>query len=215
MAAAGCSNRAEVFVDQNDGGWFSKPMNIFAKPDWARPTAGAKTVELGPKGPVGPDDMVGPDGRCAPPPMPAEAAQASVPPPAPAAPADRPVGSIAGDLAGAPMPAATQAAINPAEAPPPAGLPPVQGGIALSMTECQVVQRAGQPGNVAINAGDRGERTVTLTYMSGPWPGIYQFSEGRLREVERVALPPEPKKPVKPTKKVAKKTAKKPATAVQ
>ena len=86
------------------------------------------------------------------------------------------------------------------------------GGIALSMSECQVVQRAGQPGNVAINAGDRGERTVTLTYMSGPWPGIYQFSEGRLREVERVALPPEPKKPVKPVKKVAKKPAKKSTT---
>ena len=115
MAAAGCSNKAEVFQDQNDGGWFSKPLNVFAKPDWARPTAGVKTVELGPKGPIGPDDLVGADGRCAPPPMPAEAAQASVPPPAPPAPADRPVGSIAGDLAGAPMPAVTQAAVNPAD----------------------------------------------------------------------------------------------------
>jgi hypothetical protein len=211
--AAGCANRADVFTDQNDGGWFSKPLDVFAKPDWARPTGSSKTVELGPQGPVGPDDLVSPDGRCAPPPMPAEAAQASVPPPAATEPADRPVGSVAGDLAGAPMPAATQAAVSP-----PDGLqgrmpmPQVMGGIALGMTECQAVQRAGLPGNIAISAGEKGQRTVTLTYLSGTWPGIYHFADGRLNEVERAPTPPEP--PKKPAKKIAKKKpVKKPNTA--
>jgi hypothetical protein len=41
-----------------------------------------------------------------------------------------------------------------------------------------------------------------LTYMTGPWPGIYRFSAGRLKEVERVAAPPPPKPAKK--KKVAK-----------
>ncbi|MGC1682396.1 MAG: hypothetical protein WA760_13770, partial [Pseudolabrys sp.] len=55
-AVGGCKNTAQVFEDQNDGGWFSKPANIFAKPDWTRPNTG--NVTLGPQGPVGPDDMV-------------------------------------------------------------------------------------------------------------------------------------------------------------
>jgi hypothetical protein len=220
--AAGCSNRAQVFTDQNDGGWFSKPLDVFAKPDWARPGVGAKTYDLGPKGPVGPDDLVSADGRCA---LPAEAAQASAPPPAAAEPepsADRPVGSVAGDLAGAPMPAplrtTTQAAINPGDGLP-GGMPQVMGGIALGMTECQAVQRAGLPGNIAISAGEKGERTVTLTYLNGTWPGIYHFADGRLKEIERAPTPPEPpKKPAKkiaknPGKNLAKKPVKKPNTA--
>jgi hypothetical protein len=185
-----------VFESQNDGGWFSKPLDVFAKPDWAKSTSDAKTAELGPKGPVGPDDLVSADGRCA---IAApEAAQASMPP---AAPADRPVGSVAGDLASAPMPAGPVDVQN-------AG-PQVVGGIALGMTECQAVQRAGTPGNVAISAGDRGERKVMLTYMTGTWPGIYRFADGRLQEIERVAAPPPPKAP---SKKVTKKPVKKPAT---
>jgi len=213
LAAAGCSNRAQVFTDQNEGGWFSKPLDVFHKPDWARPVAGAKTYDLGPSGPVGPDELVGADGRCAPPPMPAEAAQASVPAPVAPEPADRPVGSVAGDLAGAPMPAAPQATANPAGGLP-AGptTPQVMGGIALGMSECQAVLRAGMPGNIAISAGQKGERTVTLTYMTGTWPGIYHFSEGRLNDIERAAAPPE--EPKKSAKKVAKKKPEiKPATA--
>jgi hypothetical protein len=86
----------------------------------------------------------------------------------------------------------------------------VTGGIALGMTECQVVQRAGTPSNVAISTGDRGERIAVLTYLSGPWPGIYTFSGGRLNVVERA---PEQPKSVKPT---AKKTPKKkPANTAQ
>jgi hypothetical protein len=79
------------------------------------------------------------------------------------------------------------------------------GGIALEMTECEVVKRAGTPENVELGTTDRGERAVTLTYSSGPRPGIYRFAAGRLYAIERGAEPPEPAKPVKPKKPPAKK----------
>lgn len=203
LAVAGCKNSSQVFEDQNEGGWFSKPVNLLAKPDWARPTT--SSVNLGPQGPVAPEDMVSADGRCAPS---AALAQAAAPAPAqPPAPADRPVGSVAGDLAGAPMPATTQASADPGlqKLEPADTAPQVSGGIALGMTECQAVQRAGSPTNVAISAGDKGERKVVLTYLSGPWPGIYTFSDGRLKVIDRAPEQPKPakaapkkKKPVKP-----------------
>ena len=199
---AGCGSAA--IFDKNEA-WFSKPVEIFNKPDWARATGNSKVGDLGPSGPVAPEDLVGPDGRCG---AAAEVAQASAPPPAtPAAQADRPVGSVAGDLAGAPMPAGNVAIANPAG--PEASPPPVLGGIALGMTECQAVRRAGDPGNVAISAGEKGERQVVLTYLSGTWPGIYRFNDGRLKVIERAPAPPEPAK--KPPKK--KTTKKKPASA--
>ena len=202
LVAAGCKNSAQVFEDQNEGGWFAKPMNMLAKPDWARPTNNA--VNLGPQGPVTPEEMVSADGRCAAPA--ATSAQAAEPASAqPPAPADRPVGSVAGDLAGAPMPAATKTSTDPGlqRLEPETSAPLVAGGIALGMTECQTVQRAGFPNNVAISAGDRGERKVVLTYLSGPWPGIYTFSDGRLKVVDRAPEQPKPAKAA-PKKKPAK-----------
>jgi hypothetical protein len=201
LAAAGCKNSTQLFEDQNEGGWFSKPVNMLAKPDWARPTNTG--VNLGPQGPVAPEEMVSADGRCAAPT--AAIAQASAPA-EPAAPADRPVGSVAGDLAGAPMPPATKASADPGlqQLEPANSGPVVAGGIALGMTECQAVQRAGSPANVAISAGEKGERKVVLTYLSGPWPGIYTFNDGRLKIIDRAPEQPKPakaapkKKPVKP-----------------
>jgi len=78
---------------------------------------------------------------------------------------------------------------------------PVLGGIALQMTECQVVRRAGAPDNVEIGANERGERAVTLTYRRGPWPGIYRFGEGRLVSAERVADPVPEKRQKRPPAK--------------
>jgi len=210
-ATAGCSNKAQVLSDNNDAGWFSKPLDFFGKPDWAQPSGAGRGINLGPRGPVGPEDMVGADGRCAPPG--AATAQAAEPPPAPAAPtppADRAVGSIAGDLAGPAMPAASPAAVtsDPGLQSLEPAAPQVMGGIALGMTECQTVQRAGQPSNVAISAGDKGERKVVLTFLSGPWPGIYTFNSGRLKVIDRA--PEQPKPSRTPTKK--KKPAK-PRTA--
>jgi len=189
---AGCKNVNDLLHDQNEGAWFSKP--ILTTPDWAKPDVAAKTVELGPRGAVGANELVGADGQCAGGPQMAQA-----PAPQPAA------GSVAGDLASAPM------------APAPAGapdMPQVLGGIALGMTECQAVQRAGTPGSVSIGLGNNRERNVVLTYLSGPWPGIYRFSDGRLKVVERAPTPPEPPKPP-PKKKPAKKPVKKPPVQQQ
>ena len=81
------------------------------------------------------------------------------------------------------------------------------------MTECQVVRRAGLPGNINISAGNKGERKVVLTYLSGNWPGIYTFDDGRLKIVDRAPEPPVPAKPAKKNPK-AKKSAK-PKTAAR
>ena len=84
------------------------------------------------------------------------------------------------------------------------GLPLVQGGIALQMTECDVVRRAGVPDNIQVGRNERGEREAVLTYAGGPRPGIYRFAAGRLYTIERG---PEPPPPPSATKKAAKKPA--------
>src|ERR1700749_4072455 len=87
LAVSGCKNSNQLFQDNNDGGWFSQPVEMFKTPDWARhsaPTAAlgpsgpversktpawartsAPTAELGPSGPVGPEELVNADGSCA------------------------------------------------------------------------------------------------------------------------------------------------------
>ena len=81
------------------------------------------------------------------------------------------------------------------------------GGVGLGMTECQVVQRAGQPNSVDIGA-ENNSRKVVLTYAGGNWPGIYTFADGRLKIVDRIAAP-------EPAKPVAKKRGAKPQTATR
>jgi hypothetical protein len=174
LAVAGCKNSNQLFQDNNDGGWFSKPVEMFSRPEWSKTSA--TTAELGPSGPVGPEELVGADGSCA--------SSAAAPPPAAPSP-DQPPGTV---VMNAP------------------GTPQVMGGIALGMTECQVVQRAGGPANVSIGAGGSGERAVVLTFLNPPWPGIYRFSDGRLKVVERSPAPPAPPKaPPKKKKAAAKK----------
>ncbi len=154
-------------------------------------------------GPVTATDLVGPDGRCA-----FEAApmtSAGAPPPQAAADAPPP--------AAAPInPRSNQALYftagpesgRVASAPPGALPPEVRGGprgISLAMTECQVVSVAGYTDRVEVSANERGERLVTLTYLSGDRPGIYRFRGGRLVLMERVAEPPQAKKPQTKTAK--------------
>ena len=154
-------------------------------------------------GPVTATDLVGPDGRCA-----FEAApmtSAGAPPPQAAADAPPP--------ATAPInPRSNQALYftagpesgRVASAPPGALPPEVRGGprgISLAMTECQVVSVAGYTDRVEVSANERGERLVTLTYLSGDRPGIYRFRGGRLVLMERVAEPPQTKKPQTKTAK--------------
>jgi hypothetical protein len=88
--------------------------------------------------------------------------------------------------------AAPQAAPPPGPDPgsDPVGAPTVPGGIALQMTECDVVLRAGAPDQVQIGGDERGQRAVVITYIRGSRPGIYRFAGGRLQSVERAPGPP-------------------------
>jgi hypothetical protein len=79
------------------------------------------------------------------------------------------------------------------------------GGVALDMSECDVVQRAGPPANIDISTNARGQRSTVLTYLGGERPGIYRFVAGRLSSIERGPEPPAPEPPAK--KRAPKKSA--------
>ncbi len=63
------------------------------------------------------------------------------------------------------------------------------GGVALGMSECDVVFRAGQPNSVQIGKNPNGDRTAVLTFSGGPRPGIYHFERGALMEMDSVPTP--------------------------
>jgi hypothetical protein len=129
--------------------------------------------------PITPDDLVNANGSC----------------PAPAAP-----------VAAAPAPAPDAAAGAPPGAAPAGDPSSLMGtGVALGMSECDVVFRAGQPSAIQIGNAPNGDRTAVLTFQTGPRPGIYHFLRGALTELDAVAPAPAPpqmakKKPVKPKK---------------
>jgi hypothetical protein len=203
FAVAGCSG-SPVFDREAYSDMFSKKVDWFKTPDWAK--GNHDNVKLGPTGPVAPEDLVAADGRCAPKAEPAPTAAAPAAPSAPpAAASNRRVGSVAGDLAGAPM-RANAAAPLPDRLEPAGGSsgPIVASGIALGMSECDVVRRAGQPSNVSIGAGKKGERKVVISYLGGDWPGIYEFYSGRLKNIEAV---PQAEKSAKAKRSVRKKRA--------
>jgi hypothetical protein len=62
-------------------------------------------------------------------------------------------------------------------------------GVALGMSECEVVYRAGQPTAVVLGKNPNGDRTAVLTYTSGPRPGVYHFERGALMQMDRVEEP--------------------------
>jgi hypothetical protein len=135
------------------------------------------------RGPVGANQLVDASGAC--PAMPAPAANPAAPPAA-------------------------------AEGPGAAGVPAdplLGGGVALGMTECDVVYRAGAPSNVQIGTNPNGMRSAVLTYNGGPRPGIYRFEAGRLMDMDRVEVA-EAKPAAKPKPKKPKLAKKKPAPAV-
>lgn len=154
---------------------------------------------------VSPNDLVGPDGRCAFDAVPASApgpAAAPEPPQAAAPPSSEPINPrsnqalyfTAGPETG--RTGAAQAAMPPEVRTGPTG-------IALGMTECQVVRVAGYTERVEVG-GDRGQRLVTLTYMSGSRPGIYRFRDGRLVTMDRVEVAAPPPKKAQHVAKSAK-----------
>jgi hypothetical protein len=97
-----------------------------------------------------------------------------------------------------PVAAATDGAAGaPADAAAPSG-----GGLALDMSECDVVRRAGAPERFEIG-NEGGQRTALLTYLHGARPGIYRFVGGRLVSVERAPEAPAPAKPQRAAKRRA------------
>jgi hypothetical protein len=115
-----------------------------------------------------------------------------------------------------PQAPAAAAANQPGGAPAPTDANALLGaGVALGMSECDVVFRAGAPSAVQISKNPNGDRTAVLTFNSGPRPGIYHFEAGALAEVERVQTAPATtpaltakKKPASPAKASAKQAAK-------
>jgi hypothetical protein len=137
------------------------------------------------------EDMVDGEGRCASAPL------ASAEPVAPAAPATPGAPAVPGANAD---PVTVPA--NPAAT--------TSGGIALGMSECDVVKRAGPAEKVVINSNAGAERSVVLTYVHSMRPGTYNFVGGRLVSIERVEEPPPPPKPAKPAKSAKPKPKPKP-----
>jgi len=158
--------------------WFAKPLDVFGRNSGYTFSELQETKQR--KRAITANDLVSGNGTCAPRPM--AAAPAAQPAPA------------AGQAGRSPPPAQTTADL-------------FGGGIALGMSECDVVFRAGPPSAVQIASNPNGDRTAVLTYNEGPRPGIYHFLRGELAEMDRVETPAPP--PQTPTvKKKSPKSAK-------
>ncbi|HXW25200.1 MAG TPA: hypothetical protein VEK73_10655 [Xanthobacteraceae bacterium] len=182
MAAAGFVLALALGACSADSGLFSKNDSKFEF-GFATPKSSTKD-EPKQQRVVTADDLIGANGRCA-----GEAG----PEPAPAA-APSALNFTAGPQTG---PAA-------GTAPAPAGPAPARTGISLGMTECEVVRAIGHTDRIEISANERGQRSVTLTYLQGERPGIYRFVAGLLVSLERTGEEPPPAKAVKPKKAVKK-----------
>ena len=84
-----------------------------------------------------------------------------------------------------------------------AAAPALAPGLAIDMTECDVVKRAGAPERVEVGTNDRSERTATLTFTRGARPGIYHFTAGRLTSMERAPEPAAPQRPARPQRRAS------------
>jgi hypothetical protein len=171
MLAVALSGCANVNTFDSNERWFARPF------DWTGQTGGYTFSELQEtqkqQGPVAPSALVDANGAC---------------PPAPSAPALAPVQTAAAEGPGVmPVAPTTDSLLGQ--------------GVALGMTECEVVYRAGAPSSVQIGAGPSGTRTAVLTFNGGPRAGIYRFEGGRLMDMDGIqttenAPPPAKKKRV-------------------
>jgi hypothetical protein len=173
-ALCGCANPG---VFDNNQHWFTRPFDITGR------NGGYTFSELqesrDKRRPITANDLVSGNGACPPPPE----AAAGAPEPAPAG---------APGAGSAPMALAPGAGDSPA-APAPAAPSLLGQGIALGMTECEVVWRVGAPSSVQIGSNPNGDRTAVLAFGSGPQAGTYHFERGRLSAMDRMeasAAPP-------------------------
>jgi hypothetical protein len=184
VAAAALSGCSDVDTGQ---AWFVKPFDIAGRGAGYSFSELAETKKK--QRPITANDLVNADGSCPAAPV------AAAPPPAPVATASPAPGAPPGPPVGALPPSPDGTAADPL----------LGSGIALGMSECEVVYRAGAPSSVQIGSLPNGDRTAALTFPSGPRPGVYRFIRGALTEMDAVAAPPAPpqvvkKKPAKPKK---------------
>jgi len=161
------------------GAWFSKPIGVFG----SKGGYVYSNLSDGAKQdhPITANDLVDANGACPAAPAPA--------PPAPAAQQQSP------NAAGGAQLSADVASL-------------IGGGVAIGMSECEVVGRLGRATAVNLGKTPNGDRSAVITYSSGARPGVYRFAAGRLTEMDRVEAPAPPPKPEK--KKIAKKKPAKP-----
>jgi hypothetical protein len=67
-------------------------------------------------------------------------------------------------------------------------------GVALNMTECDVIRAIGPTNQIEVATNERGQRSVVLTYPQGERSGVYRFVGGRLVSIERGPDAPAPAK---------------------
>lgn len=183
MLALTLSGCANPDVFDSNEHWFSRSFDFSGRNGGYTFSELKETSER--NRPVGPNGLVSPSGACPPPPA----------------------------FAPAPAPAAAGPGVIPNGAPPEAAAPSLLGApVALGMTECEVVDRAGAPSAVQIGAKPNGDRTALVTFDSGPRPGIYHFERGRLTDMDRVAVAAPPPKAMKKRPKAVRKL-KKPAVS--
>jgi hypothetical protein len=175
VGLCGCAD-----VDANKDSWFAKPFQFVSRNGGYSFSELQETKDRTKV--IAANDLVDSNGAC----------------PTPLAPAAQPVAPT--------QPAPTAAGGNQAGAPPASDANSLlDGGVALGMSECDIVNRAGAPNSVQLGKNPNGDRTAVLTFNAGPRPGIYHFERGALMEIEGVPAPPAPpkvakKKPANPPK---------------
>jgi hypothetical protein len=176
VALSGCAD-----IDfSNPQAWFAKPLDVGGRKGGYTFSELQESKQR--QRPLTANDFVNSNGSCPPPMSPQMTPQGvpQAPPPAP------------GAQAVAPAPAPVDAASL------------LGGGVALGMSECDVVFRAGQPSSVQIGSLPNGDRTAVLTFSSGPRAGIYRFERGALKEMDSIPMAAAP--PPTARKKSAKVT---------
>lgn len=177
-ALCGCANPA---LFEHGEHWFSRPFDATGR------DSGYTFSELqetrSKTRPVPASELVSGNGAC----------------PPPVAPAGPPAAGAG------PAPAPGAGATSPAAAAAPSYLGQ---GVALGMTECEVVWRVGAPSSVQIGGSPNGERTAALTFDTGPQAGVYHFRGGRLRAMDGARTAAAPRS------KVAKRMRRAPADQI-
>jgi hypothetical protein len=165
---------------ENKDAWFAKPFELVSRKGGYTFSELQESKERA--RPITANDLVDGNGSCPAQQAPQQAAQQA------------PAAAAANQAPGVPPAANTGSLLG--------------GGVALGMSECDVVFRAGSPSAVQIGKAPNGDRTAVLTFNSGPRSGIYHFAGGALTEIERAQTASAP-----PSAQVAKKKPASPSKA--